>query len=78
MGTKAYKIILFSIISLFFTCGCNCSEQNLIKDNTVLSCGNTPLAIQDKKDIANSSNGFRQYDPVTARWMATDPKAENI
>ena len=78
MGTKVYKIILFSIISLFFTCGCNRNKQNLRKDDRILSCGNTPLAIQDKKDIANSFNGFRQYDPVTARWMAVDPKAENI
>lgn len=61
MGTKAYKIIIFSIIALFLTCGCICNNKHLINNHSILSCGNTPLAIQDKKDIAKSFIGNIEY-----------------
>lgn len=54
MGTKAYKIILFGIIALFFTCGCIHKKKHLIKNHRILSCGNSQLATQDKKAIAKS------------------------
>ena len=54
MGTKAYKIILSSIIALVFICGCIRNKKHLINNHRSLSCGNSQLAIQDKRDIAKS------------------------
>lgn len=54
MGTKANKIILFTVIVLYTACGCIRNEQSLINNNRILSCGNSQLAAHDKKEIAKS------------------------